>query len=242
MRSSVYTVYLAAVLVCFGFTVNNDTKISSYIGHAYDLKSNKPIYDEFHDEEWVGGKHVSTTTLYKDPKGTLMGSRKLTFSSGQESPGYRLDVKRHGYYEGATPGSNGVRIFHFDCEAKKEVSKTLNVPAPYVIDGGFNYFIKRKWDAVVAGKIVSFNFVVPARLDYYKFRVRKVSNLTEGGKAAMLVVLEPDNFVLRSIIDPIKITYDLASHRIIKYEGISNIPGSGDRNLEAKLLYPKLGA
>ncbi|MES2629493.1 MAG: hypothetical protein V4616_11045 [Bacteroidota bacterium] len=228
------------ISLCLCFTT--DTKTSSYVGYGYDLKSNRPIYNEYHEEEWVDGKHVTTTTVYKNEKGVVMASRKLKFSQGSETPGYRLDVKKTGYYEGAEIIKSGVRVYAFDEEAKKESSKMLEVPSPFVIDGGFNYFIKKRWESIVAGKTVSFYFVVPARLDYYHFRARKVSNLKEKGHNAMLVILEPDNFVLRSIVQPIKVTYDLASKRILKYEGISNIPGPEDRNFDIRLVYPELGA
>lgn len=230
-----------AALMCLCFTNDNDTK-NSYVGYGYDLKSNKVIYNEYHTELFKEGKHVSTSTVYKNDKGLVMASRSLNFAGGSEAPTYRLDVKKTGYYEGATVTKGAVKVFNYDLEAKKEVSKTISVPAPYVIDGGFNYFVKRKWADVVAGKSVTFNFVVPARLDYYKFRVRKTANVKEKGHNAMVVVLEPDNFVLRSIVDPIKVTYDLATKRIIKYEGISNIPGNSDRNFDIKLVYPELGA
>jgi len=235
------------VVLCFlpffliGFTDNN-TKINSFAGHAFDLKSNKAIYSEFHEEEFHAGQHKQTLTLYKDPKGKLLAKRKLTFSGSNEHPNYRLDVLKMGYYEGAEVVEGNVKVFNYDVVTRKELSKTLAVTAPYVIDGGLSYFIKKKWTQIMTGKAVSFNFVVPARLDYYRFRVRKISTFEDGGRKAVLVSLEPDHFILRSLIDPIKITYDVASKRIIRYEGISNIPKDGDRNFDAKLVYPDLGA
>lgn len=235
-----YLIALSGLFFCFT-TANNDIKIKSYVGHAYDIASNKAIYDEYHEEQFVGEKHVSTTTIYKNVGGTILAKRKLNFSNGFESPGYRLDVLKSGYYEGANVSANTVKVFHYDMEEKKEHSKTLTVPSPFVIDGGFNYFIKRKWNTVMEGKPVVFNFVVPARLDFYKFRIRKEKTFQDKGRNAVLIILEPDNFIIRSIVDPIKITYDVASKRIIKYEGISNIPNK-EKNFEAKLMYPELGA
>ncbi len=241
MKTSIILTSLLTLAFSFGFTPGNDTKINSFVGHAYDLTSNKAIYNEFHEEQWVAGKLSTSSTQYKGIKGNVLGSRKLNFSTGYELPTYRLDVTKNGYYEGAQILKGSIKVYHYDVETKKEHSKTLVVPAPAVVDAGIGYFIKRNWTNIAAGKIVSFNFVVPARLDYYKFRVRKVKNVDEQGHKGILICLEPDGFLLRSVIDPINITYDIATKRIIKYEGISNIPGSGDRNFDARLVYPELG-
>jgi hypothetical protein len=120
-------------------------------------------------------------------------------------------------------------------------TKTIKVPQPFVIDGGFNYFIKNRWSEIESFKIVSFYFVVPNQMDYFSLRLRKKENKVIGGKNCSIIYLEIDNVVLRWIVKPIILTYDTESKRLLTYEGISNIMNAMGKNEAVKINYPELG-
>jgi hypothetical protein len=213
----------------------------SYFGSAFDAKTRKMLYTELHEEHTEKGKHIGTITTYKDASGKVIARRKLDFAKDNNTPTFKLEDLRSGYIEGAEMESNNVKVYvrtNFNAPMEEH---TLKVPAPCVIDGGFNYFVKKNWDTLLKGNSLTFNFVVPARQDYYKFRVRKVNETTYMGKKAMVVYLEPDNFIIRALVDPIVITYDLSSKRILVYEGISNLASNTGKNYVARLIYPTVG-
>ncbi len=118
------------------------------------------------------------------------------------------------------------------------IIKTLEVPEPAVVDGGFNYFVKNEWDNLVKGSTAHFNFISTARQDYYRFQLSKIESSNEN---EMLVKMEPSNYILRVLLDPIYITYNLSTKRIINYTGISNIKDIEGNNLFATLTYPTVG-
>ncbi|MDF2455361.1 MAG: hypothetical protein K0R51_1354 [Cytophagaceae bacterium] len=53
--------------------------------------------------------------------------------------------------------------------------------------------------------------------------------------------MEPDNYMLRKLVDPIRVTYKVSTKRIIKYEGLSNINDKKGKSYLVKIMYPKVG-
>lgn len=234
---------IALSLLCLGGDGKDEDKNGNvkYIGSAFEAGGSKALYIENHEEIYKQGKHVETITNYKDLKGNSIAYRTLIFEKSQLSPNYDFEDKRTGYKEGAVLQGNKLKIYKKEKSGATIQEKTIKAPASVVIDGGFNYYLKENFEAVKKGKNLSFYFTVPSRLDYYKFRIRKAKELQLQGKAAMMVYLEPDNFVLRALIDPIIIYYDMETKRIVSYEGISNINSGNGDNYIVKLVYPKLG-
>nr|HNH29964.1 hypothetical protein [bacterium] len=97
------------------------------------------------------------------------------------------------------------------------------VPEPAVIDAGFHFFIEQHWSALLNGETKTFYFVAPSQLDYFSFRVYKSGETQNGGRTAYQLTMDIDNFLLRLFVDPIRLTYDPESRKLIGYEGISNI-------------------
>lgn len=91
------------------------------------------------------------------------------------------------------------------------------------------------------GDDIHFNFVVPERLDYYSFRLVKQSEIVYLGKPSVILRMEPSNYILRQILDPIVLTYEKSTKRLIKYEGISNISDGKGKRYIVSILYPQMG-
>jgi hypothetical protein len=241
MLSAIKIVCFSALTVACMAMKPDTTNKKLYTGSAFDVKTSKNIYTEEHQEIIEARKHTLTITTYKDNKGKAIAKRLLDFSRSNTCPDFKLEDNRLGYLEGAEVNGKSVKVYFRIKSTTPLKEKVLTIPEPFVIDGGFNYYLKSNWDEMMKGKILSFNFVVPVRLDYYKFRVRKIKETTAQGKKAVVVNLEPDNFIIRKLVDPIVITYDIESKRILVYEGISNINNDEGQNYVARLVYPNLG-
>ncbi len=152
-----------------------------------------------------------------------------------------MEDTRTGYIEGGETHGDSIRLF-FKTNAKVPLkSKTILVPKPYVIDGGFNYFIKSNWEEIIKGNEMTFNIAIPSELDYYKFRITKEKETVYDKKNAVILKLELDNVVLRYLAGPITIIYDVESKRLLSYEGLSNIRNSSGKNYEVRISYPTEG-
>jgi len=116
----------------------------------------------------------------------------------------------------------------------------LNIEEPYVIDGGLTFFFRQNWTALLNNKTVEFNFVAPSKLDYFKFRVSKSAFKNINGFKGMELKLEPASFIIRQFVDPIYITYDLQTRKILYYAGISNINNDEGKSYNVKIDFTKM--
>lgn len=212
-----------------------------YTGLASAVKGNKVIYSEYNVEMYLAGKHQQTETSYLDASGKTFARRKLDYSKSNLTPDFTLEDKRTGLMEGATLKGNDILLFYKKNKSSPLKSASISIPKPYVVDGGFNYFIKSKWSELIKGETEYVNIAVPSQLSYYKFRIYKLSGDAQLDKKEVVFKIEPDNFIVRNLVDPILTTYNKATKRMISYKGISNICSDKGKYLQVTLTYPKMG-
>jgi hypothetical protein len=212
-----------------------------YAGNAYDLKSGELYYTEEHQEIWEGQTHTSTLISYKNPEGKTIVKKELDFKTGHLTPSFLQTDFRDGYMEGAEVSEHSVKVLYRKSSRHDLETAVLEVPPPVVVDGGFNYFVKQNWPTLLEGRTLAFNFVVPAEQDYYSFQLSKVEEGTLEGKEAVIYKMELKNFILRQLVPPIMLTYNVETKRLLKYEGISNINNAKGKSYFVKIIYPETG-
>jgi hypothetical protein len=236
----IFAVTAISVPLLFGFKTIKDS--TNYAGTACDLSNKSNVYyTEEYSEQLVDGKHVQTSIVYKDKAGKTFAGKTLNYSDDKIKPDFRMEDRRTGYIEGAEVIGNTIKVFYKEANNKPLNSKILTVPGTAIIDGGFNYYVKDKWNDIVKGADIHFNFVVPERLDYYSFRIVKDKEIVCNGKPAYVFRMEPGNYILRQIIDPIVLTYEKSTKRLIKYEGISNLNDNKGKRYIVSIVYPEMG-
>lgn len=212
----------------------------TFTGRARDVETGQFIYTENHEDIYEGKKLVKSITRYRLPNGSQTAERVLTFPDDIIRPDFVLKDSRIGYQEGvAKVGKNTVRVFYKDNFNSKLQEKILRLEEPYVVDAGLSHFFRRNWKALMDGQIVTFNFVAPAKLDYFRFRVSKAGIVRISGRQGMKLKLETNNFILRAILDPIYITYSLEDRSILHYEGVSNLVSEDGTNYNVIIEYPR---
>jgi hypothetical protein len=222
-------------------------------GQAYEPGSAAVLYTEKHENITRGGVSLGRTE-YRDPAGTLIAERTLDFSRHVFKPNYRLVDLRDGYEEGAEVVGAGdgktarVRVFVRDKREEPLRERTITVPEPAVIDGGFNAFVKANWSELSAGRPVAFNFVAPARRDWFSFEAvpagyEGAPEAPEGAdeKTTRTFVIRPEKAALRLLVPPILVTYDRETHRVKEYRGISNVNNSRGKSFQIRIEYPAGG-
>jgi hypothetical protein len=233
---------IALLLVAFlfyGFSSGIEDK--TYEGIAKDNKSLKFIYKEIHEELYEEGKHIRTITSFVCDKNNEFAKRELDFRNSFQKPTYRLIDNRSGLIEEVThKGNNQFDIRYRKSTKSKLKEKSIFVPEPAIVDGGFNYFIKNNWDRILSEEQLNFNFLSVAFQDYFSFRIYRVKQ-KESSKNAIVLKMESQSALLRMLMNPIYISYDSESKRILKYEGISNIRDLNGSSYKALLQYPELG-
>ena len=229
---------------------NDTTFTPAFRGSAYDTERNAAAYLEEHREGFVAGKHVCTRTEFLGSGGQPIALRTLDFGRFGCKPDYVYRDLRNGYEEGAAvspvQGAAEIRVHYRDSAKAPVKEKRIKVPEPCVINGGIGEFVRGRWDEIAAGKKVAFNMVIPARLDYFRFEayLDRGYSLAPGeakGRNYLPVVIEPKSAVLSMLLPAIVLFEDVATKRLIRYQGIVNVADAKGRSLRVRTDYPGLG-
>ncbi|PKL83417.1 MAG: hypothetical protein CVV24_04995 [Ignavibacteriae bacterium HGW-Ignavibacteriae-3] len=224
------------IMSLMGINGADTTSVKIYTSRAMDLKNDKLIYREFHEEKFAGDRIVKSITKYKDTQNNVLSERIMDFADDLTKPKFVLNDFRSGYIEGAEPLSgNNVRVYTRENFDGRLEEKILKVNSPFVIDGGLTYFFRENWEDLLKGKTVEFNFITPAKLDYFRFRVSKNSIIEVGGRKGLQIKLEINSFILRAFVDPILITYALDNKEILHYKGISNVNDENGKSYSVEI-------
>ncbi|BAX80878.1 hypothetical protein [Labilibaculum antarcticum] len=231
--------FIIVLLSFYGFRSGTENRV--YEGIAMDKNSLEFIYKEVHQEIFIKGKHLETRTSFVGENGSEFAYRELDFRNSFQKPNYLLMDERSGLLEEVIHvGANQFEIRYRKNSNSKLKEKSLYVPEPAVVDGGFNYYIKSNWNKIIAEEKLVFNFLSVAFQDYFTFRIYKVDEQTSDPNIVLLR-MECQSLLLRVLMNPIYVHYDLKTKRISKYEGISNIRDHEGHSYKALLNYPELG-
>jgi hypothetical protein len=220
-----------AAAVCAGVLSGaawGDAQVLHFYGYAYDLSSGKYLYTEVYREDVQDGRWLSGHTSYFDADGKYLGEKTLNFAEDPYVPVYTLNLPGVGYSEGiAKVAKDGVDMFK---QSSGQDRQTATIPhdLPMAADSGFHSFLYDHMPELLAGKTVKFHFAAAGQLDSYNFRARKTGDTQFEGKPAVLLKVDPDS-LLRLLVDPLTLTYDPQTRRLLEYRGISNVinPATG---------------
>lgn len=209
-----------------------------YSSKAFDSDSKKLVYYENHKEFVNQNNERIWKTNYVNKTGDLLSKRVIELDSDSLRPDYVLQDFRTGYLEGSEKiGNDLLHIFTKDDENSSIERDTIKIDDSFVVDAGLTFFFRKNWDRLLSGEKVRFNFVAPAKLDYFKFRVYKNRIYNFFGKEVMELVLEPSGFILRQFVDSIVISYYLDTKEIASYKGVSNVLDEEGKNYNVLISY-----
>lgn len=208
------------------------------VGFAHDAATQRFLYTEVHSfQRGVDGQVQTALTRYFDPQGREMARKTLDYRAHRWLPVFRLDVPAWKYAEGLLGQQGQITLFKQDQgrEQKATLERGNSLEAA---DSGFNHLLQDQWSALMRGNTVSFGLVVAGQLDRYRFRARRVGDVSIDGIGGVQLRIEPDS-LLRLLVDPIDIVYDRQGERLLRYTGVSNIldPQTGQVFRKVTLRY-----
>jgi len=208
------------------------------IGEAYGIKSKQLQYREFHYYSRSGEEH---RVVYKDPDDQVIAEKTLRYTDALSEPAVEQKNTLCGEYIKVNQFENGdrLRIVYRSEKGKRTREKAINRPDNLVIDAGFNFHVRTKWDELVAGKTVKFNYLAPSRSRTYAFKAEATECQREGEVNCFAIA--PDVWYLNIALDPILLTYSADSHELLAFSGLGNI---ADKNcdymaVDIQYRYPK---
>jgi hypothetical protein len=202
---------------------------------AYAPDTNTLLYTEEHRETWQDGNIARSDVRYLGPDKQLLAEKTMDFRKNRLAPDFQLNDLRDGYQEGAVLDGEHVRVTARRQADQPVKTRALKVPAPVVIDGGFNEFVLTHWNALLAGKTLQFQFIAPIEQDYFAFQVapKKVRH------GQLRLEMQPVSSLVRLFVGTVQLTYDVADRHLLQFEGMTNLNDAKGKSTIARLVYPK---
>lgn len=211
--------------------------VARFYGHAYDIKTNRYLYTEVHQQKLSGEKWLGGSIKYFAPDGVLLGEKKLDFAANPYIPVYDYQLPALQYQEAITKVTASSIEMLKSSHGKKKTGAVDN-KAPMAADSGFHTFLRANFKDLMDGKTVPFTFVAAGNLDSFKFRAKRIEDTTFEGKKAVRFLVEA-NSLLRVVAPNLELTYDPGEQRLLEYRGPSNvIDPTTDKVYETRIVYP----
>jgi len=203
-------------------------------GDAYSLDGNQLLYHETH---WLYAGGERRVVLYRCPDGRAFARKRVRPSGDAQAPDFDLVVAPLGYREGAHDRGAQREVYVQRRSDRPLLTDSVGVPPGGVIDAGFEAFAQRHWDALLRGDSVRFEYLVPSRRAFYHFKAYRIDAADMQHRMTVRIAL---GFWFSFLLPHVDMTWDVASRRIVRYEGLSNLRGADGRNLRVRTVFPTI--
>ena len=211
-------------------------------GLAHDPDSGVLLYREQHLLDHEQGELRRRLVVYRCADGTAFARKQVDYGDSALAPAFEFVDARLGYREGLRRGAGTGELWVRAGAAARERSAPVAAGEALVADAGFDEFIRRRWQPLLAGKPVPLQFAVPSRLDAYDFTVRRRGAGEVAGEPAEFFRLRLGG-LLGWLAPHIDVAYGRESRRLLRFEGLSNLRDDrGEEPLLARIDFPRPAA
>lgn len=213
---------------------SEDVTYVKYTGTATAARTDQFLYQENHVLEYRDGNMAGRVVLYTCRDGSAF-ARKTTSYANPLSPDFLLEDASNGMREGIrTEGNMREVFFRGDRSTKEKVSNVPQVDG-LVADSGFDEFVRTHWQALLAGRSLQMNFLVPSRLQDMSFKVQRLRSETLDGRPVEVFRLNLSG-VLGWIAPSIDVYYG-SNRNLIRYVGLSDLRNATHDNFNARIEF-----
>jgi len=231
--SSTARIFVLLLTTCAFVSVN--AEVRERIGYAYDKQTGNLIYSETHREVMENGRLVGDTVIYRDADGNVFAEKYINFRKNLVMPDFHLVNADNGHVEGARASDEQFKI-HFRAPSDTGIRQaSVMAPSNGIVDAGFDRFIEQHWDALVSGKTLEREFLIPSQLEFYTFEIEKGRERPAGEYVFKLHI---KSGFLKLFVSPVLVHYDARTRQLLRYEGISNIRNEDGENFEVRIEFP----
>lgn len=227
---------LAASLLA-ATAVQAEPKQALLTGYAYARGTDTLLYTENHTVMVDGADILDHQTDYRTPGGKTICSKTLNYRDQGFAPAFELRDLRDGYVEGAEYTDQGYRLFSRSGPDAPIESDTVPLSKTLVSDAGFDLYVRARMDSLLDGNIEKFKMAIAAEQTVLSFQARMLKQKTLFGRPAILIKVEPST-LLRLLVAPIYLTYDIQNGELLRYAGLSNIRNSDGKRYDTRIDFP----
>jgi len=226
---------LLAMCLLTSTAANADLRYEEGLARNPDNK--QALYTEQH---WVRLNKVVPTerlVIYRCMDGTPFARKRVNYQPSIQAPAFEFVDARKGYLEGMRYIKNQAALWHRPSGKVPEKNSLLEVKN-LVADAGFNEFIRIHWQKLRSGNALPLRFAVPTRLQAYKFSLKQTGESQFAGVPAVTYQMKLSG-LLSLVSDPIEVTYDQSTRRLMRFKGLSNLRNdAGEFDLMAQIDFP----
>lgn len=212
----------------------------SVVGYAYDVRAGTLHYIESYQNHYDRqGLLTSSEVLYETPdKSTVLATKDLRYLKHPYAPELRFSNHATQYEESIHWLDTDTILVRKKEPGEAWQERSMKISEPVVADAGFDRFLQDHIQDLLTGKTLHFQFVNPARLDWFHFSAEPM----ESSDATITLKVYPSNRLLRWLVDPILLTYQLPSHsdqspQLMHYNGLTNLSLDGGAPVQANIFY-----
>ncbi len=186
-------------------------------------------YVESHEVHLAGGRVTSAETRYAQPDGRAIARLVSSYAAGSFAPDYEFLDLRTGAREIVRQEESGLRVQDGDRV------KVLPLPddVPLVAGQGLDRYARAHLEELSRGETLRVSLALPGRLDAFGFRIR--GERIAGDR--LRVRFEPSSFILRVLAPSIEGEYELATGRLVRYVGVSNVAAEDGSPQQVEIAY-----
>ncbi len=178
------------------------------VGEATDPDTGRTVYFEHY---YCSDDALQCSVFYLRPNREVIARKELDYAPSPKAPAL---------------------VFR-DYRLDREIA--INDPdTNAVIDAGFDNFVRLQWQDLAEGEEVRFPFRLLGREDPIKMRASKATGCEDGN---LCLEIELDSWLLGNFVDPIQLTYEEGSQRLLRFQGISNLRNDQGRRQNVEILY-----
>jgi hypothetical protein len=193
------------------------------------------LYGERHIMLFSDGRLAERTVLYTCANGTPFARKQVTYVQAA-APDFDFDDMSNGMQEGVR--SEGAARSMFFRANRVDAEKTAPLPPTpgLVVDTGFDAFIQAHWSELMRDSAVPLRFLVPSRMQVMNFEVGHLRADRFEDKPTEVFRMKLSG-ILGLLFAGIDVAYDAAEHRLVQYEGLSDLRDAGGENLQANIVF-----
>lgn len=236
------TLYLITAAFALGAVTPTHAQESARIGlKMYHMKSGKLLYEAERVIENADGR-VTERTVFARPGGgeSIQESETVYEEASLKLISHNMKDSRLGLTEEVTVSSGKVKFAYREDKEEDVDEDEMDWSDDMIIGATVMPLLRRNWEKIKKDEEVVFELIVASRQGTVSFRLRKDAMAKVGGEPVTVVVMEPDSFLIRSLVDPMYFSVaDTAPHRLLKYAGRTSVKADDgdDQNLRVEYSY-----
>ena len=207
-----------------------------YEGQAFGVDDGSLLYRESHYVDRDGAGLGSRVVLYRCPDGAAFARKRIDYAVDSLVPDFEMVDARLGYREGVRREGAARTVFVQRGPQREERSGPLPTVQGLVADAGFDDFVRQHWDQLAAGETLRFPILLPSRIDWFDFKVRRAEGVSDAGDDILVIRLSLGAW-WAFVLPHVDVRYARERRELLRYTGITSVRDTEGRNYEARIEF-----